>query len=87
MASVVAPTPSPRRGDKSRRWRVAPKPSPRRLLADVASAVASSSRDELLLRTMFVYYCCISSRPAIFTASSRDTQTGVEVASSGARFK
>ncbi len=51
------------------------------------STVASSSRDELLLlRTMFVYYCCLSSRPAIFTASSRDTQT-FAVASSGARFK
>ena len=38
------------------------------------------------LRTMFVYYCFLSSLPAIFTASSRDTQT-FAVASSGARFK
>ena len=35
MASVVAPTPSPRRGDESRRWRMAPTPSPRRLLDGV----------------------------------------------------
>ena len=39
-----------------------------------------------VLRTMFVYYCCLSSFPASSMASSRDTQT-FAVVSSGARFK
>ena len=85
MAFVVPPTPSPRRGTS--RVDGAWPPRHRRDACSTACRTgAPSSRNELLLRTMFVYYCCLSSFPASLMASSRDTQT-FAVASSGARFK
>jgi hypothetical protein len=85
MASVVAPR--HRRDAVTSRVDGAWPPRHRRDACSTACRTgAPSSRNELLLRTMFVYYCCLSSFPASLMASSRDTQT-FAVASSGARFK